>query len=256
MKIVIFAGGKGTRIAEETATKPKPMIEIGGKPILWHIMKTYSHYGYNDFVICLGYKGYMIKEYFNNYQLHNSDVTYDFRINATLINSTNILEPWKVTLVNTGEDSNTAQRLKKIEKYIDTEDFMLTYGDGVCDINIQKLVDYHKEHRRLGTVTAVQPDGRFGALNLSESNQVLSFQEKPKGDNAWINGGFFVLSKHVFNHINENDITFEEGPLKKLSNLRELQAYKHHGFWHPMDTLRDKIYLDSCWERGAAPWKV
>jgi len=262
MKVVIFAGGRGTRIEEESATKPKPMIEIGGKPILWHIMKTYSSYGLYDFIICLGYKGYMIKEYFQNLLLHNSDVLCDFGASSTpIILGTHNIAPWKVTLVDTGMDTNTSQRLKIAGKYIEdvsdnSENFMLTYGDGVADINLDNLLKFHLDQKRLATVTAVQPDGRFGALELSEADQVLSFIEKPKGDNSWINGGFFVLNKHVLDHIEDSDETFEEGPLKRLSSMRELMAYKHHGFWHPLDTLRDMKYLNKLWESGKAPWKV
>lgn len=257
MKVVILAGGLGTRISEESHLKPKPMIEIGDMPILWHIMKIYSHYGYNDFIICCGYKGYVIKEYFANYFLHTSDITFDFSNNNKIIVHNNITEPWKVTLVDTGNESMTGKRIKTIRHYIDkNEEFMLTYGDGVANINITKLVEYHNKHKKLATVTSVQPIGRFGALNISENNVVKSFEEKPKGDNAWINGGFFVLNYKVFDYIPDGNIIFEKEPIEKLAQDNQLIAYKHNGFWQPMDTMRDKNYLEQLWYSKNAPWKV
>lgn len=257
MKVVILAGGLGTRISEESHIKPKPMIEIGEKPILWHIMKIYSHYGYNEFIICCGYKGYVIKEYFANYFLHSSDITFDFSNNNKTIIHNNVTEPWKVTLVDTGIDSMTGKRIKLIKSYIPkNETFMLTYGDGVSDINIDKLVLYHKQHKKLATITSVQPIGRFGALNINQDNIVENFEEKPKGDNSWINGGFFVLDYKVFDYIETGNIIFERQPLENLTKDKQLVAYKHNGFWQPMDTMRDKIYLESLWESKNAPWKV
>lgn len=259
-KLVIFAGGKGTRIEEESSTKPKPMIEIGGMPILWHIMKIYSYYGINEFIICLGYKGNMIKEYFQNYMLRSSDVTLDFTTqcnNVSPVLHNNKVEPWKVTLVETGLESNTAERLLKVRQYLgEDERFLLTYGDGVSNVNIRELISYHESHGKIATVTAVQPDGRFGALDLSDISLVNQFMEKPKGDNSWINGGFLVLDKTVFDYIHEGDISFEDGPLKRLASKKELMAYKHVGFWHPMDTLRDLKYLENLWQKGNAPWKI
>mgnify|MGYP000901076507 CR=1 FL=1 len=256
MKVVILAGGFGTRISEESHLKPKPMIEIGEKPILWHIMKIYSHYGYNDFIICLGYKGYCIKEYFANYYLHESDVTYDFKNHNQQVIHTNGAEPWKVTLVNTGLNTMTGGRVKRIQPYVGDHPFMLTYGDGVSDINIAELVGYHNNHGKLVTVTAIQPSGRFGALNLTEDNVVQGFQEKPKGDGAWINAGFFVMQPEVFNYIADDSTILERQPLENLAKARQLVAYKHKGFWQPMDTLRDKNYLEELLETGKSPWKV
>ena len=254
MKVVILAGGYGTRLSEETLIKPKPMVEIGGKPILWHIMKIYSAYGFNDFVICLGYKGYMIKEYFANYYLHNSDVTFDLNDNSMQIHQ-NSAEPWKVTLVDTGDDVLTGGRVKRVANYIGTEDFCLTYGDGVSDINIRALVDFHKAQNKLATVTATQMPGRFGALTLDQDS-VTSFQEKPHGDGAWINGGFFVLSPKVLDLI-EGDATFwEREPVEQLSKMGQMAAYQHEGFWQPMDTLYQKNQLEALWASGQAPWKV
>ena len=254
MKVVILAGGYGTRLSEETLIKPKPMVEIGGKPILWHIMKIYSAYGFNDFVICLGYKGYMIKEYFANYYLHNSDVTFDLNDNSMQIHQ-NSAEPWKVTLVDTGDDVMTGGRVKRVANYIGTEDFCLTYGDGVSDINIRALVDFHKAQNKLATVTATQMPGRFGALTLDQDS-VTSFQEKPHGDGAWINGGFFVLSPKVLDLI-EGDATFwEREPVEQLSKMGQMAAYQHEGFWQPMDTLYQKNQLEALWASGQAPWKV
>jgi glucose-1-phosphate cytidylyltransferase len=255
MKVVILAGGMGTRISEETGVRPKPMIEIGGKPILWHIMKIYSHYGHTDFIICLGYKGYMIKEYFSNYFLHMSDVTFDMQHNAMEIHQ-RYAEPWKVTLVDTGTETMTGGRIRRVASYIGNERFMLTYGDGVSDVNITKLVEYHDAHGKQVTVTATQPSGRFGALNLGESDQVLSFQEKPAGDGSWINGGFFVIEPQVLDLLDSDLTVFEKEPLEHLAREGQLVAFKHDGFWYAMDTLRDKIHLESQWVSGKAPWKV
>jgi len=256
MKVVILAGGRGTRITEETTSIPKPMVEIGGKPIIWHIMKTYSYYGFNDFVICLGYKGYLIKEYFSHYFLHMSDVTIDMKNNCTQIH-TSSSEPWKVTLVDTGLDTATGGRIKKIEKYIGNSTFLLTYGDGVSRINIKELLSFHRKHRKLATVTAVQPLGRFGSLNIKCDNVVSSFLEKPKSEGGWINGGFFVLEPGIFKYIdNAETIIWEKEPLEKLSKQKKLCAYKHTGFWGCMDTLRDKINFEKAWQSGSAPWKV
>jgi len=232
------------------------MIEIGGKPILWHIMKSYSHYGFNDFVICLGYKGYYIKEYFAHYFLHESDVTFDFRNNNDRIIHNHSAEPWRVTLVDTGMDTMTGGRVKRVQPYIGNETFMMTYGDGVADVNITDLVRYHKTHGKLATVTSTQPGGRFGALDLDGSSQVLGFQEKPKGDGAWINAGYFVLEPEVFNYIDGDSTIFEKEPLENLARDGELVAYKHQGFWQPMDTLRDKTLLESLWQSKKSPWKV
>lgn len=255
MKVVILAGGLGTRISEESHLKPKPMIEIGERPILWHIMKIYSHYGFNDFIICLGYKAYVVKEYFAHYFLHESDVTFDFRtVNQQIVHNHHA-EPWKVTLVNTGLHTMTGGRVKRIQEYVGNEPFMLTYGDGVSDVNIQQLVEYHQQHGKLATVTSVQPSGRFGALELSEGNGVLGFQEKPQGDGGWINGGFFVLQPEVFNYIENDSTIFERAPMEKLAQDNQLVAYKHNGFWQPMDTMRDKDNLEDLWQKNKAPWK-
>lgn len=256
MKVLILAGGYGTRLSEETELKPKPMVEIGGKPILWHIMKIYSSYGYNDFIILLGYKGYIIKEYFANYILHQSDVTIDLVNNDIHIHD-NKSEPWKVTLLDTGLDTLTGGRVKRAQKIVGNEPFMLTYGDGVADININKLVDFHKTHGKAITMTSVQPEGRFGALNIEKNMRVTKFLEKPKGDGAWINGGFFVCQPEVFNYIKDGDSTiFERAPLENLASNNEMFAYKHNGFWLPMDTMRDKNILETLWEQGKAPWKT
>jgi len=255
MKVVILAGGLGTRLSEETVARPKPMVEIGGKPILWHIMKIYSHYGFNDFVICLGFKGYMIKEYFSNYFLHMSDVTFDMSSNGMEVHQQNA-EPWRVTLVDTGQESMTGGRVKRVASYLDNEPFMLTYGDGVADVDIAALVDFHKQHGRQATVTSIQPMGRFGALDLTADNKVLGFQEKPKGDGSWVNGGFFVLEPGVLGRIGSDATVFEKEPLESLAREGELLAYKHPGFWQPMDTLRDKNHLEELWNAGNAPWKV
>lgn len=253
MKAVILAGGLGTRISEESHLKPKPMITIGGKPIIWHIMKQYSHYGVNDFIICLGYKGYVVKEYFANYFLHMSDVTFDMANNEMQVHEKHV-EPWKVTLIETGEDTQTGGRLQKVREYIGDETFCFTYGDGVSDINIQKLIEFHQSHGKLATVTAIQPPGRYGALNLN-SESVEQFQEKPAGDGSWINGGFFVLEPEVIDFIDGPTTAWEESPLKKLADQQALMAYRHTGFWKAMDTLRDKVNLEHLWQT-TAPWKV
>lgn len=255
MKVVILAGGMGTRISEETNVIPKPMIEIGGKPILWHIMKTYSHYGFNEFVICLGYKGYIIKEYFSHYFLHMNDMTIDMTNNNVEIHSSSS-EPWKVTLVDTGLNTMTGGRIKRIQKYIGSEQFLLTYGDGVADINIKSLIEFHKMKKSYATITAVQPLGRFGSLDISDNEKVVSFLEKPKGDNNWINAGFFVLEPEIFNFIDDDKMIWEREPLEKLAKEKQLNAYKHSGFWKPMDTLRDKNELESLWQSQKAPWKI
>lgn len=255
MKAVILAGGLGTRLSEETSVKPKPMVEIGGKPILWHIMKTYSSHGINDFVICCGYKGYVIKEYFANYFLHMSDVTFDMTENTLNVHHKRA-EPWKVTLVDTGDNSMTGGRLKRVSEHLKDEDaFCFTYGDGVGDVNITELVEYHKKSGKLATLTATFPPGRFGALDI-QSGQVKSFQEKPRGDGAMINGGYFVLSPKVLDYIEDDATTWEQEPLKKLAETDQLMAYEHHGFWQPMDTLRDKTYLEKLWTSNKAPWKI
>ena len=255
MKAVILAGGLGTRISEETNLKPKPMIEIGGRPILWHIMKMYSAHGINDFIICCGYKGYVIKEYFANYFLHMSDVTFDISKNKMEVHHISA-EPWRVTLVDTGDNTSTGGRLKKVANYLNEEkDFCFTYGDGVGNIDIAELVKCHEENKKLVTVTAVQPSGRFGALNLNEFNQVNSFMEKPKGDGSWINGGFFVCEPEVFNYLHSDSDIWEREPMEQIAKEGHLQAYKHVGFWKPMDTLRDKQELEQAWESGNAPWK-
>lgn len=254
MKSVILAGGLGTRISEETTVKPKPMIEIGGSPILWHLMKTFSAQGINDFVICCGYKGYTIKEYFANYFLHMSDVTFDMRDNTMDVHQ-NKAEPWRVTLVDTGETTMTGGRLKRVREYLGDEDFCFTYGDGLSDVDIVQLTEHHKRSGRQATVTAVQPAGRFGALNLN-GDRVESFQEKPEGDGGWINGGFFVCSPKVIDRIAGDETVWEREPLEGMARDEELTAYLHKGFWHPMDTLRDKNYLEGLWASGKAPWKV
>jgi glucose-1-phosphate cytidylyltransferase len=256
MKVVILAGGFGTRISEESHLKPKPMIEIGERPILWHIMKIYSHYGFNDFVICLGYKGYCIKEYFAHYFLHEADVTFDFRNHNERLVHHHSAEPWTVTLVNTGLATMTGGRVKRVREYIGNETFLLTYGDGVADVNIGKLVDFHTSHGKLATVTSTQPGGRFGALDLSGVDQVRGFREKPKGDDAWINAGFFVMEPEVFDYIDGDETVLEKEPLEKLAGNEELFAYKHSGFWQPMDSIRDKNLLEDLWKEGNAPWKI
>lgn len=253
MKVVILAGGFGTRISEESHLKPKPMIEIGGKPILWHIMKTYSSYGYNDFVICLGYKSYVIKEFFSNYFLHTSDVTFDMTNNQMTIHN-NFSEPWKVTLVDTGLHTMTGGRIKRIKDYIDEDSFMMTYGDGVCDVDINKLVEFSKENDKIATMLAVQPSGRFGVLDIKD-NLVHSFREKSKEDMGWINAGYMVLKKEIFDYIEDDSTVFEKTPLESLAAKEELIAYKHDGFWQCMDTQRDKFLLEDLWENGEAPWR-
>jgi len=256
MKIVILAGGLGTRIAEETETRPKPMVEIGGKPILWHIMKIYSHYGFNEFIICLGYKGYAIKDYFHNFYMHQTDVTIDLGNNMVDYHDSKS-EPWKVTLVDTGMITMTGGRIKRIQQYIGNETFMLTYGDGVGDINIAELIAFHKSQKRKSTLTAVQPHGRFGAIEFnSDESAIQSFQEKPKGDGAWINAGFFVLEPDIFDYLSGDETTWERDPLENLAKENELNAFKHTGFWRPMDTLRDKLELEKLWANGNPPWKV
>jgi len=255
MKAVILAGGLGTRISEETHLKPKPMIEIGGRPILWHVMKTYSAYGINDFVICCGYKGYIIKEYFANYFLHMSDITFDMQNNQMEVHQRNA-EPWRVTLVDTGEDTLTGGRLKRVGEYVKNEDaFCFTYGDGVSDINIKQLVEFHRSHGKLATVTAVQPPGRYGALDINDQ-AVLGFSEKPKGDGGWINGGFFVLSPKCLDYIDGDKSSWEGEPLVNIAKAHQLMAFEHGGFWQPMDTLREKNHLEDLWDSGKAPWKV
>lgn len=255
MKVVILAGGLGTRLAEETHLKPKPMIEIGDRPILWHIMKLYSAYGLNEFIICCGYKGYLIKEYFANYFLHTSDVTFDMQSNQMEVHQ-KYAEPWRVTLVDTGEKTFTGGRLKRVKEYLNGEAFCFTYGDGVSNINISELIAYHQNQGRLATVTAVQPPGRYGSLNIDPEGAVLNFQEKPQGDGAWINGGYFVIEPSVIDLINDDNTSWESEPLQKLASQHELSAFKHHGFWQAMDTLRDKNLLEELWNSGKAPWKV
>ena len=255
MKAVILAGGLGTRMSEETSIKPKPMVEIGGKPILWHIMKIYSHYGVNDFIICCGYKGYVIKEYFANYFTHQSDITFDMTDNQMIVHEERA-EPWTVTLVDTGDDSMTGGRLKRVEPYLKNEKmFCVTYGDGVSNVNIKDLIDFHSKNKKLATLTAAYPPGRFGALEI-ENNAVLSFKEKPRGDGALINGGFFVLSPKVLDLIEGDHTIWEQEPLKKLATDGQLMSFKHDGFWQPIDTLRDKNYLQDLWDKKNAPWKI
>src|SRR5680860_267335 len=252
MKAVILAGGLGTRISEETHLKPKPMIEIGGKPLLWHIMKLYSSHGVNDFIICCGYKGYVIKEYFSNYFLHMSDVTFDMSSNKMEVHERKA-EPWRVTLVDTGEETMTGGRLKRVRDYIGEDDFCFTYGDGLSDVDISRLIQFHKVHGKLATLTAAQPPGRFGALNLS-GESVAGFQEKPDGDGSWINGGFFVLSPKVIDYIEGDATIWERDPMENLTRDEQFHAYRHSGFWQPLDTLRDKVHLEELWQSGSAPW--
>ncbi len=255
MKVVILAGGLGTRLSEETNLRPKPMVDIGDKPILWHIMKIYSSFGFNDFIICLGYKGYIIKEYFANYFLHQSDVTIDLKDNSISTHQSGA-EPWKVTLVDTGKTTMTGGRIKRIQKYIGDEPFLLTYGDGVGNINIESLVKHHQLNKKMITVTAVQPSGRFGALNIDNQNFVNSFLEKPKGDGSWINGGFFVCEPSVFEFIKDDQTIWEREPMEQIAAANEMAAFKHTGYWKPMDTLRDKHDLEQEWQIGTAPWKT
>jgi glucose-1-phosphate cytidylyltransferase len=256
LKAIILAGGLGTRISEESAVRPKPMIEIGGRPILWHIMKIYSAYGVKDFVVCCGYKGYLIKEYFANYFLHMSDVTFDMQNNRMEVHEQHA-EPWRITLVDTGDDTMTGGRLKRVANHVSGEEaFFFTYGDGVADVNLAALMEFHKRHGRLATVTAVQPQGRYGALALEERQMVRGFIEKPQGDEGWINGGFFVLSPDCLNLIKNDATSWEGEPLNQLAKNEQLMAFQHHGFWQPMDTLRDKNSLEDMWSSGKAPWKV
>ncbi|MEK6772718.1 MAG: glucose-1-phosphate cytidylyltransferase [Bdellovibrionota bacterium] len=254
MKVVILAGGYGTRISEESVLKPKPMIEIGTKPILWHIMKIYSAYGINEFIICCGYKGYVIKEYFANYFLHNSSATFDIKANSVEVHD-NSSEPWKVTVVDTGEHTMTGGRLKAVKKFLGDEDFCFTYGDGVADINISQLIEFHKQHKKLATVSVTAPPGRFGVVSF-EGNLVSSFQEKPRHSGGYINGGFFVLNPKVIEYIKDDATVWEKEPMERLAQERNLGAFQHEGFWQPMDTLRDKNYLEDLWQSKKAPWKV
>lgn len=256
MKAVILAGGLGTRISEETHTKPKPMVEIGGKPILWHILKTYSHHNINDFIVCCGYKGYVIKEYFANYFLHMSDVTFDMSLNTMQVHQRHA-EPWRVTLVDTGEETMTGGRLKRVAPYLQNEEaFCFTYGDGVSDVNITELIAFHHAHGLLATLTATLPPGRFGALDIHADERITTFKEKPKGDGGMINGGFFVLSPEVMGMLEGDQTVWEREPLETLAKKNQLKAFKHEGFWQPMDTLRDKTLLEELWHSGRAPWKV
>jgi glucose-1-phosphate cytidylyltransferase len=256
MKVVILAGGFGTRISEESYLIPKPMIEIGGKPILWHIMKYYSSFGFNEFIVCCGYKQYVIKEYFADYYLHMSDVTFDFTANNKIVVHNNHTEPWKVTLIDTGLNTMTGGRIKRVREYIGDEPFLLTYGDGVSDVNIKDLLAYHQSHGKIATITAIQPGGRFGMLDIDDGDSVSQFVEKSKDDGGWINGGFMILNPRVMNYISDDSCVFEKYPLETLAREGELKAYKHDGFWQCMDTLRDKEYLEKLWAGNKAPWKV
>lgn len=253
MKVVILAGGLGSRISEESVLKPKPLIEIGGRPIIWHIMKQYSHFGLNDFVICCGYKGYLIKEYFVNYSLHTTDITVNVRSNKIKVHK-KTTEPWNITMVNTGENSLTGDRIRKIKDFVDG-DFCLTYGDGLSSVNIKETIKFHKKNKKIATVVAVKPTGRFGAITL-DGNLVKKFYEKPKGDGAWVNGGFFVLNKKIFNYLSNQNCIWEKEPLEKIAKDKQLSAYKHSGFWHAMDTLRDKNFLEEIWSSKKVPWKI
>jgi glucose-1-phosphate cytidylyltransferase len=254
MKAVILAGGMGSRLAEETATRPKPMVEIGGKPILWHVMKIYAAHGIDEFVVCVGYRGYMIKEYFANYYLHTCDVTFDIAGNAMEVHRSEA-EPWKVTLVDTGETTNTGGRLKRVLPYLNGEDFCFTYGDGVSDLDVRALIDYHRSHGAAATITAVQPGGRFGALTIAD-DQVRGFQEKPVDDGGWVNGGFFVLSPRAVDYVAGDETAWEDEPLRRLAADGELRAYRHGGFWYAMDTVRDRNHLQRLWAAGDAPWNI
>jgi len=257
MKVVILAGGLGTRLSEETDVRPKPMVEIGGRPIIWHIMKIYSQYGFNEFIVCCGYKGYVIKEYFANYFLHQTDVTFDLANNKMEVHNSGS-ENWKVTLVDTGINTNTAGRIKRIQKYVGNEPFMLTYGDGVADINIPELIQFHKKSGKLATLSSIQLPGRFGNVETDENGTVTTFQEKPLGDGVWINGGFFVLEPGIFNYLDGNmdDMQWEKKPLIEIADAGQLSAYQHNGFWKCMDAIRDKIELEALWQSGAADWKI
>ncbi len=255
MKVVILAGGYGTRISEESQEKPKPMIEIGGKPIMWHVMKLYSFYGYNEFIICCGYKGHMIKEYFANYYLNNSDVTFDLNSNSVTVHNT-YSEPWKISLIDTGKDTMTGGRVKRIEPYVDKSPFFLTYGDGVSDVNINALLEFHKKSGKKATITAIQPEVRFGHIDIADNGEVLRFAEKEKQDIGWINAGFMVLEPDIFSYIKDDTTVFEREPMERLAEERELSAYKHTGFWQCMDTMRDKKKLEELDKRGTAPWKI
>jgi glucose-1-phosphate cytidylyltransferase len=254
-KVVILAGGLGTRLSEETVVRPKPMVEIGGKPILWHIMKIYSHFGFNDFIICLGYKGYMIKEYFANYNLHMSDVTIDIK-NNSIETHHNFSEPWKISLIDTGDTTMTGGRVKRIQPYIGDEPFMLTYGDGVSDVNITELLKFHIRMKKIGTLTAIRPPGRFGVLQMQDDQTINSFLEKPPGNGGHINGGFFVFEPDLFDYLRDDITVLERAPLESLAKKGQLNAFKHEGFWYAMDTLRDKNYLEEEWATGKAPWKL
>ncbi len=255
MKVVILAGGKGSRIGEESHLRPKPMIEIGGKPILWHIMKIYSYYGFNEFIICCGYKGPVIKEYFLNYYTHQSDSTFHLKDGNVEVHK-NLIEPWRVTLANTGLETLTAGRVLKIKDYIEEDEFLLTYGDGVSDVNIHKLLKFHHENGKIATITTTQPSGRFGALKINEYNQVLGFKEKARADQAWVNAGFMVLNRKIFDYLGDGSEMLEQTPFENLARDGQMAAYKHDGFWSPMDTMRDKAYLEMLWENGEAPWKL
>ncbi len=255
MKVVILAGGLGTRLSEETNLKPKPMVEIGDRPIIWHIMKIFSAHNINEFIICCGYKGYLIKEYFANYALHSSDITFDIASNKIEIHKKKV-EPWKITLVDTGPDTMTGGRLKRIKDFLNNETFFMTYGDGVGDINIDNLLNFHKKNKTKATLTAVKPPSRFGTLRINDDNIVTKFKEKPLGENAWINGGFFVLEPEVLDYISGDDSIWEREPLEKLSHNLEISAYKHNGFWQPMDNLRDLMFLNDLWNSNSAPWKI
>jgi glucose-1-phosphate cytidylyltransferase len=253
VKAVILAGGLGTRLMEETTLKPKPMVEIGGKPMLWHIMKIYAAHGINDFIVCVGYKGYLIKEYFANYMLHNADITFDIARGKMEVHQ-NTAEPWRVTVVDTGEKTMTGGRLKRVRRYLGDDDFCMTYGDGVGDIDISALIRYHHTHGRYATVTAAQPPGRFGALNV-DGDKVISFKEKPQGDGSWVNAGFFVLNPRVLDYIDGDETLWEQEPIERIASEGQLRAHYHNGFWQPMDTLRDKTMLDGLWNSGTAPWR-
>lgn len=255
MKVVLLAGGFGTRLSEETDIKPKPMVEIGGKPILWHIMKLYSHYGFNDFIVCLGYKGYVIKEYFANYFLHMADVTFDLATNSMTVHQKKA-EPWKVTLVDTGANTMTGGRIKRVREYVGNETFMVTYGDGLSDQNLGSLVSFHRSHGKIGTMTTVQPSGRFGAVEIEKDGRISAFVEKPRGDGAWINAGFFVFEPAIFNYIDGDATVLERQPLEGIARDHQMVAFKHSGFWKPMDTLREKHEFEEFWASGKAPWKV